>query len=406
MDYKQVRKICQENSNFTKRVLDEFLLYYAADRGNLSKEADRRMATYKHILGMIDQSWHNMLKSQYIMHRVMKKGGLIQKYLNHAAIKNMAPADREWLAKQAVVPWKFSFSIVIENPEKDFFLMQDVYSGVEFLLHSPTITEMLKTSTYSLWFNLISYNGTCWQTYGPLAGYKSFDADDIFFFATEVNQDIEDEEDLIEEVENNPVPYMMIYAYSDHPLTIHEDHVIQTTISEIEDVELHIEGLESDFEMETAKGVLRLQLKGWWDFPHFAVAYFDQKFQFLQATAMTLSGFEALAGALKKYGVSISSDPDILVKPSMMTAAESILKKEIELMNMELLFEDERSSPEQEASLDSLNLLLGKAIPMLNAGQEPDLEAISKEVGIDWETYKDTIEEVIGNIKSKKGKSR
>ncbi len=401
MDYKQVRQVCQENSNFTARVLDEFLLYYAADRGKLNKEADRRMASFKHILGLLDQSWHNMLKSQYIMHRVMKKGGLIQKFLNHAAIKNLAPADREWLAKQAVTPWKFSFSVVIDNPEKDFFLMQDVFSGEEFLLHSPTTTDMLKTSTYSLWFNLISYNGTCWQTYGPLAGYKSFDPDDVYFFATEVNPEIEDDGDLLEDVENNPVPYMMIYAHSDYPLTIHEDHLIQTAITEMEEVELGSGGLEADFDLETSEGVLRLKLKDFGDFPHFAVAYYDEKFQYLQATAMTIKGFEALAEGLKKYGVSISGDPDILVKPAMMTAAESILKKEIELMEMELLFEEESSSPEKEASLDRLNLFLGKAIPMLNAGQEPDLEAIAKEVGIDWEVYQDTIEEVIGNIKSK-----
>jgi hypothetical protein len=91
----------------------------------------------------------------------------------------------------------------------------------------------------------------------------------------------------------------------------------------------------------------------------------------------------------------------------MMTAAGVILKKEIELMNMELLFEDEEEpSLEQEASLDKLNLLLIKAIPMLNAGQEPDIEAIAKEVGVDWDANKDSIIAVMGDLKSKIGKRR
>ncbi len=401
MNYKEARQVCQENSNISARVLDEFLLYYAAEKNNLSKEADRRLAPYTHILGMLDKSWHNMLKSQYIIHRVLKEGGFIQKYLNHAAIKNLDDADRGWLAEQASTPWRFSFSVILENPEKDFFLMQDVFLGEDYMLFSPTITDLIKKENYSLWFNLIGFNGSCWQTYGPLAAYKSFDADDIFFFATEVNPEIEDEDDLLVDVERNPVPYMMIYAQSDYPVTMHEDNMIVTAISEFEEVELGGENLEEDFEIETALEVKRLKLKGWGDFPHFAVAYYDGKFQFLQATAMTISGFEALANALNKYGVSISHDPDILVKPAMMTAAGEILKREIELMSMELLFEDEDPSPQQQDSLDQLNLFLGKVIPLLNAGQEPDLEAIANEVGIDWEDYKDTIEEVIEDIKSK-----
>jgi hypothetical protein len=52
------------------------------------------------------------------------------------------------------------------------------------------------------------FNGACWQTFGPVVPFRSFQPDDIFFFATELNLFIETEEDLMADVEENPFPYL------------------------------------------------------------------------------------------------------------------------------------------------------------------------------------------------------
>lgn len=42
--------------------------------------------------------------------------------------------------------------------------------------------------------------------------FQSFGPDDIFFFATEKNPDIEDESEVQEDIENDPLPYMMLLS--------------------------------------------------------------------------------------------------------------------------------------------------------------------------------------------------
>jgi len=81
-DFKSIRLICEENSKISSRVIDEFLLYYAAERKNLEYEMDQRFEAYKHITHKLQKEWTNRLKSQYIVHKVFKEDGLIKSYLN------------------------------------------------------------------------------------------------------------------------------------------------------------------------------------------------------------------------------------------------------------------------------------------------------------------------------------
>lgn len=115
-DFEEIKKICARTSRITAAVIDDFLLHYAAAKDNLAREFDQRVATYKHITQQLDISWVNMLKSQYIVHRVFKADGLLRKYLNHAEIKRRPSDEQEFLKAQVAQPWRFSFSMIIENP--------------------------------------------------------------------------------------------------------------------------------------------------------------------------------------------------------------------------------------------------------------------------------------------------
>lgn len=403
-DFLKIKKVCEENTAFTVEVLDKFLLYYAAEKDKLGKEADKRLQVYRHITQKLGNQWLNMLKSQYIIHRVMKQGGLISKYLKHAAIANLDQRNRDWMASQAENPWRFSFAIVKDQPEKDFYQMEDVFSGEEYLLYSPSLKDIInKDGMKELWFNLIGYNGLCWQTYGPLSGYSSFGPDDIFFFATELNPLIEDESDLIKDVDKNPVPYMMLFAGSTQPLVVHKEEELVMVITEEKCTIPKIQELETDFHLSYTGGVYRLGLKEWESSPHFSVAYYDEKEQTIQATALTEKGFERLVDALNKYDLNIDKVADIYLRPSMHATAEEILKRKIELMPLELLFESENEE-ELDEELQKLNDLIEIAVPAVNAGEEPDLEAIAAKLGLDFENNKETIEKIITDLKNKVNK--
>jgi len=397
-NYAAIKAICQSNSDLSSQILDDFLLHYAADKDKLGKEADQRLRTFRHVIQDMDKAWVNLIKSQYIMHRVFKKGGLIHKYLKHAALAQLPEEGRKWLEEQAAIPWKFSFSRIIERPEADFYTMEDLFTGEQYLLYSTGISRILQQGDAVSWFNLIGYNGECWQAFGPISAYRSFSMDDIFFFATELNPRIASDEELMADVSKNPVPYMMLYCRSNYPLTVHEGVVLELIITEIENLDLSLDKLGEDFEMDRAQSVLQLRLKNWENKPHFAVAYYDSKEQYLQVTAMTQIGYAKLVATFQKQGIQVADFADIYVRPSMLTAAREILKRPIELLPLELLFEKE-ADPQMDEELDKINQFLALAMPDLNAGMEPDLEDLAAQVGLDLEANRETLQGIFDEIR-------
>ena len=260
-----------------------------------------------------------------------------------------------------------------------------------------------------LWFNLIMFNGSCWQTFGPVVFFQGFDPDDIFFFATELNPAIETEEDLMADVEENPIPYLMlIHASLGTRIINGKDEFVQV----VADHPLEIfqgEGLRKDFTLEYAKGVYRISNDPWSDPPHFATAYYIENRKTLMLTAMTDRGFANLVKKLNGHGFDIPAEPDIHVHLPMLTAIKDILGKEQHLDPYEKLFQPKSTASENDM-MDKLNHLLQLALPYINSGKAPDIEALAKEAGVDPETARDLLSKSMGRINTlrdridKKGK--
>ena len=393
-DLKKIKAICEENSKISGKVIDEFLLYYAANRNNLEHQMDLRFASYKHVSRKLQKETVNMLKAQYIAHRIFKKDGLIKGLLTHSAIQKLDTKQRTYLEFQSERAWRFSFSIIKNRPAENFFLMEDVFSDEEFLMYSPGITKTLESQSVILWSNLIGYNGACWQSYGPIGAYNSFEPDDIFFFATELKPEIEDEQELLENIENNPIPYMMLLAGANFPITFNKKDQLIMATAEYDLDSINTKELTKTFKSEYNKGVYRLTLKRWSEMPHFSQAYFDEKKKVLLLSSMTDRGFEVLVENLYEFGYSFSTDPFIRVNPSMITTASDILKKKIRLNQYDHLFEIEQS-PSNKESLEKINVLLKLALPDLNAGRQPNIEELAVKAGVDIETAKDIIKQIM-----------
>jgi hypothetical protein len=349
-----------------------------------------------------------MLKSQYIIHQVFKEGGLLRKYLNHAEVKRRSHAEQEFLKEQLLVPWRFSFSVISGNPAPDFYQMEDVLSGDSFLLYSKSVTQTLKEQSAILWLNLIAFNGSCWQTFGPLNAYQSFDLDDIFFFATELNPGIDSEESLTLDVEKNPIPYMMLLNGAMMPSTVNKDDELLILFSEEERESIDTEKLRADFKVEYSKDVYRFSISTFDNFPHLAAAYFDEHTNRFVVTAMTEKGFGSMIKALNKNDIEIDEEPQIRIHPSMLATTEKILRKKLQLNPYERLFEGE-SSPVQKVELEKINNFLKSVLPELNSGKMPDIEVLATQAGIDKTFAKELLEDAIAKIESMKkrgGKSR
>jgi hypothetical protein len=406
-DFETIKFFCEENSKISTKVVDEFLLYYAAERNNLEHEMNQKFAAYKHITHKLKKEWINRLKSQYIIYKVFKEEGLIKSFLNHSALKNLNIKERNWLEFQAEHPWRFSFSVIKSCPADSFYIMEDVFSDQEFLLYSPGVTKTLEDQSVILWLNLISYNGACWQSFGPIGAYKSFEPDDIYFFATELKPGIADEQELLANLENNPVPYMILLSGANYPLTYNKGDQLIHVIAEYDLETINTKSLTKSFKTEYNKGVYRLSLKNWSEPPHFSQAYFDENKKIILLSSMTDRGFKALAKGLNEYGYNFSANPFLRVNLSMISTASDILKRKIRLIEYEDLFSIKTSQPDQE-NLDKLNTLLKLVLPDINAGREPDIKALAVKAGVDIKTARKLITNVteklnnMGNLKKKK----
>ena len=396
--FEKIKTICEETSSISSVVIDEFLLYYAAAQNNLERVMNRRFARYSHVTEEFKKEWINMLKAQYIVHEIFREGGMIKKLLNHSALQNLLKKEREFLEKQSERPWRFSFSVIADRPAEEFFTMVDVFDGYEYLLYSPGISKIIHEQGMRVWFNLIGYNGACWQSYGPIGAYKSFDPDDIYFFATEVNPEIEYDEDVLADVERDPLPYMMLLSGSEYPVTVHKEDEIVITMAEYDLDKLDTMSLSQSFKREYNAGVYRLSLKRKGGPPHFSQAYYDENEKIILLSAMTDRGFQALVNNINKYGFHFSEEPFIRVHPAMLIVTEKILKRKITLNKYEELFSID-SSEEEKEEMEKLNNFLHMAMDAINEGGEPDIEALARKTGVDVETARDLFRQVMKKFK-------
>jgi len=385
IDYQKIERVCRESSAISGLVIDDFLINYAASHDKLEHEARVKLGKYKHITRNLGRSVINYLISQYIAHRIFRKDGLISKYLKHSALKGLLHEQKSFLLQQADTPWRFCFSMITANPAHDFYEMEDVFSQESFLLYSPGTADILKSGNKTLWFNLIGFNGYCWQSFGPINAYKSFEPDDIFFYATETTPYLEDETDIINHIESHPVPYMMLISGSEYPVTFHKNDQVVINQAEYHKGSFDLKQARRQFEMESANNVHRYSLKGWDDFPHFAYVYYDKDAKTLLLTAMTDKGFSKLAGALGSEGLDIPEDPDLRLNPAMLVTAGNILNRTIVLNPYEELF-TKKTSPAEQEELDKINNVMNLILPDINAGREPDLQALSEKTGMDVKT--------------------
>lgn len=404
VDFEKITDECERAREISASVIDNFLIYYAAAKNKLNTAFDLLVKPYTHIIREGPPGWSASLKSQFICHKIFKKGGLIHPYLNHSDIKVLKQEELDYLKKQSERPWRFSFSFITDHPWEDFYRMEDVFTDETYLLYSPGTKEIIQETHPVLWLNLIGFNGYCWQSFGPINGYQSFDADDIFFFATELHPEIENEDMLINDIERNPIPYMMLLIGSRQPDIYNKKDRITFNVSECDYLPFQSEPMKGEFEITYEKGIGRMCPKRWSGFPHFARVYFDEKKSIILLIAMTDKGYFNLVDKLKLYGITAPELADIRVSFQMISVTEGILKKKIKLDPYENIFE-KPAPPDKKENLDKINNAIQLMLPDLNAGRTPDFESIAGKTGEDTENLKAVFKHIQTSIQNtKKGR--
>lgn len=401
-DYSQLRAICQNDSRISKAVIDDNLIYYASMRDRVDQDFEKKITKFAHVVREMPANWKGLVKAQFIGHKIFKRGGLIGKYLNHSAVKQLKPEEKNYLEKVASHPWRFSFCEITANPSPDFYEMEDVFSGELYLLHSPSITQTLREHAVWLWFNLIGYNGSCWQTFGPVIAFKSFSPDDIFFYATEINPWIESDADIMLDIDENPVQYMILAAGSNYPLLEMRGHEIVQVYGEARSSRIEVESFRKEFTVEYAESVFRLRHAVWSDPPYSSDAYYVEESGSVFLIGLTDVGYHEMSLLLKKFGIEIPTDPDIRIHVPILSVMEKLFKKRPQLDPYAQLFETKKS-PQTEAMLANLNQFMALALPYINSGNDPDVDELAKKAGVDPEVARDFLTTALDKIKEMRG---
>ncbi len=395
--YEYLLKRCLHVNKISARIIDEFLLNYAAKQDKVDDEFENRFSRFRKLEKDMPSNWKGLIKAQYIAHRIFRQEGHIHKYLSKAAITARNAEEQEFLRHAAAAPWRFCFSEIIKNPSPDFFEMEDTLTGETFQLYSPSVSRILSEQQVLLWFNLIGYNGSCWQTFGPVSAFQSFDLDDIYFYATELNSAIDSENDLITDLEDNPVRYMVLASGSAHPRIFCQKHESVQVAGEGIATRFDVQELRKDFRVEYAGQVFKLTHQTWSEPPHFAEAYYEEGIHKIFLHALTDLGYTKMSAILIRHSLNIPTEPGIRLHFSMTHFLKKALGRTLEINPYGRLFYP-TPSPDNEEQMSKLNRFLSLAMPYINSGKRPDIAALAREAGVDTESATEIFQKVVERI--------
>lgn len=114
----------------------------------------------------------------------------------------------------------------LEDLGNDFFEMEDLLSGDTFLLYSPTVSKYETMGQMSMYFTLRSFNGQCYQTYGPITYFRGVQIFDVLFFARQLDSTVETYDELGALMQKDPLPFMTLLMGSEYPAAVHEGSLL------------------------------------------------------------------------------------------------------------------------------------------------------------------------------------
>jgi hypothetical protein len=340
-DFASIEKHCKQNSMLSEEVLDAYLLYYASEKENLDKFFDQQIAKYKRITSGWEKAVINIFKTQFILSQVLKKNGYLKKFMTHSAIKNLPEYQKDFLSKQLLTPWRHCFSWILRNPHPNFFEMVDSFTGEEYLLYSPSMQNSFYEDNSSLWFNLISFNGQCYQSFGIMVPSKAINTDDIWFLATALDDKLSTDEEIIDYVNDHPIPFYLIYNLSNLPIINARGNEMRHYYSEDILEDLPEKETKSLLKLEEKNGIVKISNTKYAGFPHFAAAYHHRNNKTLTRCAFTETGFEALSVELIQWGIPLDLMADISASIPFAELCKKIVRQPLDLNGYANLFEKE-----------------------------------------------------------------
>jgi hypothetical protein len=407
-DYKAIESHCHSHSEISKGLIDEYLMYYASSRFKLDKQFDQEVKRHKFMTSRWNPAVLRYFKAMYINGEIFGRNGCLSDILVDPNLRSLTDDEIELLEIQKEHPWQFSLTAILEKVAPDFYKVVDCFSEEIFLLYSPSTTNILEQDGDKLIYMQRLYNGLCWQSSGIIFAHHVLDEDDFFFFATELNDEIESDLMVSDEMNTNPLPFMLLYEFSEIPQILQGGIISRICYSEEEDVQLDLKKLELDFRISTYKQFVDLKLLTFEGFPHFTRAIYNTNSRQLTLHASSIEGFASLYNKLQECGVPIDPQPMVMISPVMQIAVEKILQRNLDFLEVSDLLDkadekgklieitnhydnfnndmDNISTDEDTISEVQLMEFMNLAVPYLNKGLEIPINKLAKDANIPLDT--------------------
>lgn len=407
-DYKAIELHCHSHSEISKGLMDEYLMYYASSRFKIDQQFDREVKRHKFMTSRWNPAILRFFKAMYINGKIFGRNGYISDLLIDPNLRSLSNDEMGMLEIQKEHPWRFSLTAILEEMANDFYKVVDCFTEEVFLLYSPSTTNILEEDSNKLIYMQRLYNGLCWQSSGIIFAHRVLDEDDFFFFATELNDEIESDLMVSDEMNTNPLPFMLLYEYSEIPQMLQGGIISRICYSEEEDVQLDLKELELDFRISTYKEFVDLKLLTFEGFPHFTRAIYNTNSRQLTLHASSIEGFASLNNKLHECGVTIDGQPLVMISPVMQIAVEKILQRNLDFLAVPNLLDDAdekgklieitnqredlnnntngRSIDVEEISEVQLMDFMNLAVPYLNEGLEIPIDKLAKDANIPLDT--------------------
>lgn len=385
LDKRKLAYTCRRDSELTARLIDNLLIPLAEDKERLDSLFLKRLDDeYGHLLEELEPEWIYALVQQYIAYKLFGLHRHVKKYLNEPQLARRSAREKGFLESRLFNLWHFAFARVKEDLGNDFFVMRNVLTKEEFLLYSPGVGKYESDGEHSLYFILLTFNGECYQTYGPIMPYSGLQPLDLLYFAGQLDEKINEYSEVHQKIQEDPVPFMLLMVASTFPLTFHKKDLVVFGLSEVNVASLDLKRWEDSFKIEEQDGVYELNLKRWWSHPHFAHCHYaphDGKFI---VSAATERGWEKLVQVINDLGIELDLQPDACATAAGAIGTERVLGKNGVRSPYGEMFVPEISE-EEEAELERINYFLSLLMPYLNSGEEYDLRELADRAGIAYD---------------------
>ena len=167
------------------------------------------------------------------------------------------------------------------------------------------------------------------------------------------------------DIEEDPLPYMMLISGSAYPRTFQKEDEIIVMMSEHEVQPPETLRMKKHFVSEYADGVYRFTHKDLGKHSHFAQAYYNEDEGTMLFQAFTESGFKLMIRDFNATGYNIPDIPYLRVRLQMLKTAETILNRKIVLHEYEDMFRSDPDPHEAEEN-EKMNKFLSLVIPLIN----------------------------------------